>query len=98
MKNGLEYFTLLYDWYMQTSKKHEIAFQKYRMKPYDGVIDVFKAKKRLYFVKDRAFLGWKKYARQGVRIHNVPGDHKEMLLPPNDQEFARILQKALDQS
>lgn len=79
-------------------EKHEIAFQKYRMKPYDGVIDVFKAKKRLYFVEDREFLGWKKYARQGVRIHNVPGDHKEMLLPPNDQEFARILQRALDES
>lgn len=79
-------------------EKHEIALQNYRMKPYDGVIDVFKANKRLYFVEDREFLGWKKYARQGVRIYNVPGDHKEMLLPPNDKEFALILQKALDQS
>ena len=79
-------------------EKHETAFHKYRMKSYGSVIDVFKAQKRLYFVEDREFLGWKKYARQGVRIHNVPGDHKEMLLPPNDKEFARILQQALDQS
>jgi len=79
-------------------EKHEIAFHNYRMQPYDGLIDVFKAKKRLYFVEDREFLGWKKYALQGVRIHNVPGDHKEMLHPPNDKEFARILQQALDQS
>ncbi len=79
-------------------EKHETAFQNYRMKPYDGIIDLFKARKRLYFVEDREFLGWKKYARQGVRVHNVPGDHKEMLLPPNDKEFARILQLALDQS
>lgn len=26
MKSGLEYFTLLYDWYMEASKKHPIAF------------------------------------------------------------------------
>lgn len=26
MKSGLEYFTLLYDWYMENSKKHPIAF------------------------------------------------------------------------
>ena len=26
MKTGLEYFTCLYDWYMDTSKKHPIAF------------------------------------------------------------------------
>ncbi len=79
-------------------EKHETAFQNYRMKPYNGIIDVFKAQKRLYFVEDREFLGWKKYAREGVRVHNIPGDHKEMLLPPNDKEFARILQQALDQS
>ncbi len=77
-------------------EKHEIAFQNYRMKPYDGAIDVFKARKRLYFVEDREFLGWKKYALRGVRVHHVPGDHKEMLLPPNDREFAQILQAALD--
>lgn len=79
-------------------EKHETAFQNYQMRPYNGVIDVFKAQKRLYFVEDRDFLGWKKYALQGVRVHDIPGDHKEMLLPPNDKEFARILQQALDQS
>jgi deoxyhypusine synthase len=26
MKTGLEYFTVLYDWYMETGKKHPIAF------------------------------------------------------------------------
>jgi amino acid adenylation domain-containing protein len=76
--------------------KHEIAYQNYTMKPYDGVVDLFKAKTRLYFVDDSKFLGWKKYALKGVRVHDVPGDHEMMLLPPNDKEFARLLQKALD--
>ncbi|MCK8495658.1 amino acid adenylation domain-containing protein [Spirosoma sp. RP8] len=77
-------------------EKHEIAYQNYKMKPYDGVVDLFKAKTRLYFVDDNKFLGWKKYALKGVRVHEVPGDHQMMLLPPNDKVFAQVLQKALD--
>jgi len=64
--------------------------------PYDGVIDLFKAKFRIYFVDDSRYLGWKKYALKGVRVHNVPGDHENMLLPPNDKVFAQTLQRALD--
>ncbi|GAB3947705.1 amino acid adenylation domain-containing protein [Spirosoma harenae] len=77
-------------------QKHEIAFEKYTMKPYDGIVDLFKAQVRLYFVDDNKFLGWKKYAIKGVRVHNVPGDHEQMLLPPNDKIFAETLQRALD--
>lgn len=79
-------------------EKHEIAFHSYTMKPYDGVIDLFKAKFRIYFVDDSKYLGWKKYALKGVRVHNVPGDHENMLLPPNDRVFAQTLQRALDNS
>jgi amino acid adenylation domain-containing protein len=77
-------------------EKHEIAYENYRLKQYDGVIDLFKAQIRPYFVEDAKNLGWKKYARRGVRVHDVPGDHKQMLLPPNDRFFARALQSALD--
>jgi amino acid adenylation domain-containing protein len=79
-------------------EKHEIAFHNYSMKPYDGVVDLFKAQMRLYFVDDNKFLGWKKYALKGVRVHSVPGDHELMLLPPNDKVFAEALQRALDNS
>jgi thioesterase domain-containing protein len=77
-------------------EKHETAYQNYIMQPYDGIIDLFKANDRLYFVDDIKYLGWKKYALKGVRVHDVPGDHQYMLLPPNDKEFARTLQRALD--
>ena len=79
-------------------EKHEIAFHSYVMSPYDGIVDLFKAQVRVYFVDDSKFLGWKKYALKGVRVHNVPGDHEKMLLPPNDKAFARALQNALDNS
>ena len=77
-------------------EKHETAYQNYRLKPYDGTIDVFKAQVRHYFVEEPQYLGWKKYALKGVRVHDVPGDHEQMLQPPNDQHFARALQWALD--
>ncbi|GAB3718226.1 hypothetical protein GCM10027592_60940 [Spirosoma flavus] len=79
-------------------EKHEIAFYNYKMRPYDGIVDLFKAQMRVYFVDDNKFLGWKKYALKGVRVHSVPGDHEMMLLPPNDKVFAEALQKALDNS
>ena len=79
-------------------EKHEIAFHTYSMQPYDGVVDLFKAKRRVYYVDDLKFLGWKKYALRGVRVHDVPGDHATMLLPPHDKTFARALQKALDRT
>lgn len=77
-------------------KQHDIAYNNYTIQPFDGTIDLFKAKTRVYFVEDPKFLGWKKIALKGVRVHEVPGDHKTMLLNPNDKEFARVLQNALD--
>ena len=82
--------------FRRISEQHDIAYNNYKIQPFDGTIDLFKAKKRVYFVDDLKFLGWKKYALKGVRVHDVPGDHKTMLLSPNDKEFASALQKALD--
>jgi amino acid adenylation domain-containing protein len=78
------------------SQQNNMAYYNYRLQPFDGKIDLFKAKERVYFVDDFKFLGWKKYALQGVLVHEVPGDHKTMLFPPNDKVFASVLQKALD--
>lgn len=80
----------------QIMEKHETAYRNYRFQPYDGVIDLFKATERLYFVEDPNYLGWTKYALKGVRVHDVPGDHEQILLPPNDQYFAQALQRTLD--
>ncbi|MNR66980.1 hypothetical protein D3C85_1907390 [compost metagenome] len=57
---------------------------------------LFCVEKRLYYLDDKVFLGWDKFALKGVKIHEVPGDHKTFLLPPNDQKFAQILQTVLD--
>ncbi|HEX8460611.1 MAG TPA: alpha/beta fold hydrolase, partial [Segetibacter sp.] len=78
------------------SEQNDMAYYNYRLQPFDGKIDLFKAKERVYFIDDFKYLGWKKYAQQGVKVYEVPGDHRTMLYPPNDKIFARVLQKALD--
>lgn len=73
-----------------------IATSKYRLTPYNGKIDLFRAKKRPYYVEDKVFLGWKPFALKGIRIHEIPGEHNKIFLPPNVNELARQLQLALD--
>ncbi len=77
-------------------QKLEEAFFAYTLKPYDGKLDLFRATTRLYFVEDQVYLGWKEYAKQGVRVHEVPGDHATLMHPPNDKALALSLQYALN--
>ncbi|MBC6112098.1 non-ribosomal peptide synthetase [Pedobacter fastidiosus] len=77
-------------------RSYDVAYDSYRIKPIDLEVDLFRVKKRIYFLDDPIYLGWKDYAKQGINIHEVPGDHKTFLFPPNDKEFAEILQKTLD--
>jgi len=85
------------DFMQQIAKKLIKAFYKYRIRPLDIKIDLFRANKRFYFVDDPDFLGWTNYALKGVNVHIVPGDHKEMFYPPNDAILAASLQKRLDE-
>jgi thioesterase domain-containing protein len=66
------------------------------MVPFNNFVFLFKAKKRLYYVNDFKYLGWRKYAKKGVKVFEVPGDHITMLQQPYVSEFGRILQGALD--
>ncbi len=77
--------------------KHNIAFEKYKLEPYDGSIDLFRVKSRMYFLDDPVYLGWKPYALQGINIHEISGDHKTFLLAPNVKELSRLLGQIIDQ-
>jgi amino acid adenylation domain-containing protein len=73
------------------------AMENYKITPHDGRIFLFKARERIYYVDDFKYLGWKKYARKGVVVKDVSGDHKLMLHWPDSVQFAHILQEVLDQ-
>jgi thioesterase domain-containing protein len=77
--------------------KHNIAFDKYKLEAYNGSIDLFRVKSRMYFLDDPVYLGWKPYALQGINVHEISGDHKTFLLPPNVKELSRVLGQIIDQ-
>ena len=72
------------------------AWEKYIFTPYNGTIELFRAKKRTFYMNDFEYLGWKPFAKKGINIHEIPGEHNYIFAPPNDKEFANILQQCLN--
>ncbi|MCO5948031.1 non-ribosomal peptide synthetase [Mucilaginibacter flavidus] len=77
-------------------EKHLVAFRNYKMEPFNNKVYLFKAKICVHYVNDAAFLGWKNYAKKDVELFEVPGDHLSMLLTPQVEQFAGVLEKTLD--
>jgi len=73
-----------------------IAARDYKLTPYDGKIDLFRARRKTYYLPDFKYLGWRNLALGGITVHDVPGDHSEMFNHPNVEELAKILQESLD--
>ena len=73
------------------------AYFNYEMRPYDGPIHLFRAKEQRFYLDDFEFLGWKPFAKKGVIIREVPGDHRTILYPENGEALAKILQNCLDE-
>ena len=86
-----------YEQIKKINDKYLVAFKNYSMEPIDDKIHLFKAQICTHYVDDTEFLGWKKYATKGVDLYEVPGDHLSMLVSPNVEEFAAILQRGIDQ-
>ncbi len=82
---------------MNIAQKLNLAYYNYEFKPSHVKIDLFKSGHRMFFIDDPKYQGWKPYALDGIDIHLIPGDHKEMLLSPNDQVFADLFQKKLNE-
>ncbi|RYF93765.1 MAG: non-ribosomal peptide synthetase, partial [Chitinophagaceae bacterium] len=74
------------------------AKDRYQLHEFDGLVELFRAQKRTYYQDDQVYLGWKPFAKKGVRVHEIPGEHNKIFLPPNVNELARKLQLCLDNS
>lgn len=72
------------------------AWKCYKIEPSDVDIILFLAERRTFYINDFETLGWSKYARSIERFI-MPGDHANMLKPPNGKEFTKVLQRKLDQ-
>jgi amino acid adenylation domain-containing protein len=69
----------------------------YHLKPQNFEVDLFRAKDDVSYKLDATHLGWRKAALKGVNIHNISGNHLEIVEPPNDKILARMLQEILDE-
>jgi len=84
--------------YMQNVvEKLEAACARYIIKPYNLKIDLIKAEQRFYYIDDPQYLGWGKYALNGIVTYDVPGDHEDMFNSPNDMILAETLQNRLNE-
>jgi len=87
---------VLTDYELEIYKNYDYAHNNYILKPADLKVTLFRVSKRLYFLDDFIYLGWNKFAKKGVDVKEIPGDHKTFLYPPNDKYFAEILQQTLN--
>ncbi|MDB5004481.1 MAG: amino acid adenylation protein [Mucilaginibacter sp.] len=72
------------------------AFKNYKIEPFDDKVYLLKAKISVHYIDYGKFLGWEQYAKQGVNLVEVPGDHFSMLLPPYVEEFTSVLQRNIN--
>ena len=72
------------------------AKRNYYQKPLNIAVDLFKAKKKTFYMADFKYLGWREFALKGVNVHDIPGEHNTIFAPPHDKQFAVELQKCLD--
>ncbi|AMR32672.1 hypothetical protein A0256_15200 [Mucilaginibacter sp. PAMC 26640] len=79
-------------------EKSETAQRNYLLTPVDIKIELFRAKKKTFYMDDFKHLGWIPYARKGVAVHDIPGEHNTIFAPPNDKQFAEVLQDCLDKA
>lgn len=70
---------------------------RYHLKPQNIDVDLFRSKDDVEYKLDPTHLGWKKAALKGVTIHNISGNHLEIVAPPNDKVLARLIQDILDE-
>lgn len=80
----------------QLRKKYNQVVDRYRIKPFDIEVSLFKVEKRIYFIDSPKYMGWNKVALKGVKTYTVPGDHNTFRLPPHDRAFAQIIQQAMN--
>ena len=73
------------------------ALAQYKLEPIATRIDLFKAEKASFYIRDRKHYGWDPYLQNGINAHVVPGNHNHIFVAPNDQVFAEVLEARLNE-
>jgi amino acid adenylation domain-containing protein len=79
-----------------TAMMHGIL-NKYHLKPQNLKVDLFNSNDYAAQLLAPKHLGWKKAARKGITLHNIPVSDFDMRIAPHDKILARMLQDILDE-
>ena len=74
------------------------ATQNYGLHRYPGRITFFKASETPVGASPDPTLGWGEWARGGVEIHGVPGNHANLMYEPHVEVLAEKLTACLNQA
>lgn len=88
--------TLALEQFTEADRMVQKIVDRYHLKPQNFKLDLFRAEEDKHYKLDKTHLGWKKASLKDVIIHNIPGDHLDIVAPPNDKVLARLLQDILD--
>jgi amino acid adenylation domain-containing protein len=88
--------TLALEQFTKANSMVEKIVDRYHLKPQNFEVDLFRAKDDETYKLDATHLGWKKIALNGVNIHNISGNHLNIIAPPNDKVLAKMIQDILD--
>jgi len=90
--------------FLRVIKANNKAYYDFSMKPYCGKIHFFRASEKLpekYSLpegdKDHVSI-WAKFATGGIEVHEVTGNHRNMMVRPHVQVLADIVKKVMDAS
>jgi len=74
------------------------AEQKYCPTIYPGPVTLFRAREKALRGLDGAQNGWQQYAAGGLEVHEIDGDHGNILNEPKVRQLAAILCARLDRA
>ncbi|MER8439960.1 amino acid adenylation domain-containing protein [Mesorhizobium sp. M1312] len=85
---------------LAVAEANRIALREYTPRPNDSRSVLFAAKKGLRTSTNEpdGDLGWKQFARGGLDIHEVPGNHYTMVAPPHVRVLATKLKEYLNRN
>jgi aspartate racemase len=73
-----------------------VAEQSYRPSPFSVPLTLFRASEKALRGLEGAQNGWQRYAQGGLEIHEIDGDHGNILNEPNVRQLAAALLARLD--
>ncbi|MCG9793500.1 non-ribosomal peptide synthetase [Flavobacterium algicola] len=95
-ENLTEQEALAQETFEEANAKVDYIVDRYKIIPQDIEVELFRAENDETYKHDGKHLGWKKAALKGVNIHNIAGDHLNIVAPPNDKILANMIQEILD--